>query len=127
MDNLSKGDVLKGTKRKFKEAWHIVVYIDGPPEAPLAVPVTHDGPDKFPCNITLLGNYEKGKKSYFISHLIEKLSEWGPYTKFAELTKEDIELVDSHISNQIPMKWNEYESYKKNGCPDHQNTTLEKV
>lgn len=118
MEDFKKGDILWGEKRKFKEAWHPVVYISGSQHAPLAVILTHK--EDIPCNIPLLNNYD-GKQSYFVAHLIEKMSAWGPYKKSdkLELTKNDLELIESHIANQASITWEQYEKYTKNGCPDH--------
>jgi hypothetical protein len=110
-----KGDILSGQKRKFDEAYHPVVFIDGPDFAPLVVILTHS--DNFPCNTKLSGTYDKNC-SYFIAHLIEKMSEWGPYKKISELAEEDINFIETHISKN-PITWKQYKEYTRNGCPDH--------
>ena len=117
MEDIKKGDVLWGTKKKFEEAWHPIVYISGPVEAPLAVILTSE--KDIHCNIPLLNTYRKNKPSYFVAHLIEKMSEWGPYKKFTTLKREDLELIEKHIAGQNSITWSEYEKYTKGGCPDH--------
>lgn len=124
MGNLKRGDILVGKKRERKKAWHPVVYIKEAVSAPLAVVLTHSG--KYPCNIGLSNEYpdENGvvKPSFFIRHLIQKIEEWGPYNKkIGELSKGDLELVESHISDLTQITYAEYEEYTKNGrdCPEH--------
>lgn len=121
---LKKGDILVGEKRGRKEAWHPVVYIGGSIKEPLAVVMTHSG--SFPCNTPLSGEYpnEKGviKPSFFITHLIQKIEDWGPYTKkIGELSARDIELVESHIAGLTYITYSEYEEYTNKGrdCPKH--------
>lgn len=116
MNTFKKGDILAGNKRKFKEAYHPIVYINGPSEAPLAVVLTHS--KNFSCNFKLTGTRDE-ESSYFIAHLIQKMSEWGPYDKEGELIKEELELVDKTISDMGSITWAEYVDYTKNGCPDH--------
>lgn len=116
MNNFKKGDILVGEDKSFKGAYHPIIYIDGPETAPLAVVLTHS--NKFSCNIKLLGSYDV-KTSYFIAHLIEKMSEWKPYKKVGELKKEDIDLIQTHISDQAPITYEQYKNYTKGGCPDH--------
>ena len=114
-----KGDILIGDKRKFTEAYHPIVFINGPDDAPLAVVLTHSDNNKFTCNIKLSNIYGSGDKfSYFIAHLIEKMSEWGPYKKIGKLTEGDIDIIEAHISKN-PITWNQYIEYAKNECPDH--------
>lgn len=120
MDRFTRGDVLWGTKRKFEEARHPIVYMGGPSEAPLAVILTSE--DKIPCNMPLLNTYRGNKTSYFVGHLIEKMAEWGPYEKYATLKQEDLKLIERHIASQESMTWSEYLEYKRNGCSNHQNT-----
>ncbi|MFA6077315.1 MAG: hypothetical protein WC735_04560 [Candidatus Paceibacterota bacterium] len=118
MEKFKKGDILWGTKRSFKEAWHPIVFIQGPCEAPLAVVLTHD--NNHACNILLNKQYD-GKQSYFIAHLIEKMSAWGPYTKSnkLELDPDDLVLIEKHIKNHVQITWSQYEACTQNGCPDH--------
>jgi len=116
MNPFKKGDVLLGQKRNFEEAYHPIVFINGPVFAPSAVILTHSA--KFPCNIKLSGKYGL-ESSYFVAHLIEKLAEWGPYKKIGQLSTSDLILIEKHISNQSPITWAEYEKYNKNGCPQH--------
>lgn len=113
-----KGDILRGEKRKFKQSYHPVVYISGSAEAPLAVVLTHTETEKIPCNIKLSSMYDD-QPQYFVGHLIQKMSEWGPYEKDMELTKEDLELVEKSISGMGSITWKQYLEYTKNGCPDH--------
>lgn len=120
MNKFKKGDVLWGTERKFQNAWHPIVYIDGPSEAPLAIVLTSEG--EIPCNMPLLNVYRENEPSYFVGHLIQKMAEWGPYEKFASLKNEDLDLIEKHIASQQSMTWAEYLTYKKNGCPDHGNS-----
>jgi len=114
MSKFKKGDVLWGEEKKFED------YISGPDEAPLAVVLTSEG--EIPCNIPLLNIYRENKPSYFVGHLIQKMAEWGPYDKCATLKQEDLELIENHIANKVSMTWAEYQEYKRNGCPNHQNT-----
>lgn len=118
MDKFKRGDILWGTKRGFKEAWHPIVFIEGPYDAPLAVVLTHD--NTHPCNIPLNKQYD-GEQSYFVAHLIEKMSTWGPYIKSdkLELDPDDLTLIEEYIKNHIQITWSQYEAYTKNGCPDH--------
>lgn len=118
MTLFKKGDILWGKRREFDEAWHPIVYMGGPNESPLAVVLTHES--AFPCNIPLNQRYGE-KQSYFIGHLIEKMSEWGPYTKSnrLELSKEDLKLILAEIENQSSMTWDQYMNYTKNGCIRH--------
>lgn len=81
MNNFKRGDILRGTRQSFNEAYHPVVFIDGPEFAPFAVILTHK--DDHPCNFKLSGTYD-GKPQYVVAHLIEKLAEWGPYQKKRE-------------------------------------------
>lgn len=116
MDSFQEGDILVGKKRNFTEAYHPIVFVSGPAEAPLAVVLTHS--NNFPCNVPLSGTYDS-KPSYFVAHLVEKVAEWGPYEKQSELTPEDLELVKKCISDTTPITWAMYEEYAKSGCPDH--------
>ncbi len=121
MNTLKKGDLLWGTKRGKKEARHPLVFIEGPDAAPNAVVLTHSPTSrKYPCNIKLPNIYDKnGEVTYFISHRIAKIAEWGPYIKSGRLRKEDMDLIEEHIPSTESMTWHEYKEYKKNGCPDH--------
>ena len=116
MEEFKRGDILEGTKRKFNEAYHPVVFINGPGFSPLAVILTHS--NKFPCNIKLFGSYVQEDSSYFVAHLIEKMAIWGPYTKVGELIEEDIKLIESSVSKSL-ITWDQYLDYKKDGCPEH--------
>jgi len=118
-----KGDILEGEKREFYEAYHPIVYIDGPDDAPLAVILTHSNPDKYPCNIKLSKVYDlkDTREQYFVSHYIQKLPDWGEYKKVDELTEIDLNLIEVSIQNQYPITWDDYMRYTKNGCPDHKN------
>ncbi len=111
------GDILIGTKRKFEEAYHPIIFIGGSDYAPLAVVLTHS--DKYPCNVRLVGNYGENSTQYFIAHLIEKLPEWGPYSRVGKLTDEDIKIVRNSVSSASHITWQQYEEYTKNSCPDH--------
>ena len=115
MNKFKKGDILIGSKRKFDEARHPIVFINGPDLAPQAVILTHSA--NFPCNIKLSKIYDRDA-SYFVAHLIEKMSEWGPYKKVGKLTKDDISLIEDNISDHV-ITWKQYKSYTKGGCPDH--------
>lgn len=119
MEEFKKGDILRGN-RKQERAWHPIVYISGPKEAPLAVVLTHS--KSFVCNIPLNLKY-RGKKSYFVAHLIEKMSEWGPYTKSDDLklSKDDLELILMNIRNQRFVTWQQYLDDTKNNCIEHGN------
>lgn len=116
MTNFKKGDVLVGKDRSFNGSRHPIVYIQGPAEAPLAIIVTHDS--SFPCNVPFNKLYQE-KRSYFVAHPIQKMSEWGPYKKTAEVSEEDLKLIESRIANMYSMTWDEYKKHKENGCPDH--------
>lgn len=116
MNGFQEGDILVGKKRDFIEAYHPIIYIAGPDTAPFAVILTHSG--NFPCNIKLWGNYGT-QASYFVAHLIEKASEWGPYEKIGELNKEDLDMVKRCIYSHTPITWAVYEEYTRSGCPDH--------
>lgn len=116
MENYKKGDILVGKDRAFKSAYHPIIYIDGPKVAPLAVILTHA--NSFSCNIRLSGGYDV-ETSYFVAHLIEKMSGWGPYTKVGELTTEDMNLIEAHISDLAPITWEQYEGHTRNGCLEH--------
>lgn len=118
MEKFKKGDILRGDKREFEESYHPIVYIAGQIEAPLAVVLTHTETEKIPCNLKLLGIYDE-KPQYFVAHLIQKMSEWGPYLKEGELTKEDLKLIENTISSMGSITWAEYLEYKKNGCHAH--------
>jgi hypothetical protein len=111
-----KGDILIGKDRSFSGAYHPIVFISGNENTPMAIILTHS--KNFPCNISLSGKY-KGKKSYFIAHLIEKMSAWGPYKRIGSLTKNDIKLIDANISLLTPITWAQYEGYTNNGCTIH--------
>lgn len=123
MGRFKKGDVLRGNeqRRGREEAYHRIVFTDGQDEAPLAVVLTRS--KKFSCNIALTGKYIKAPL-YFVAHLIQKMAEWGPYEKEYELSKEDLVLIEKHISDLSPITWSKYEEYTKEGCdcPDHKNT-----
>lgn len=123
MNKFKRGDILRGDKRKFKESYHPVVYIDGTIETPLAVVLTHTTTEENSCNRKLLRIYDKkdGRPQYFVAHLIQKMSEWGPYSKEGELVKEDLELIENTVSGMKPITWAKYEysDYKKNRCPEH--------
>lgn len=118
MGKFKRGDILWGTNRGREEAWHPIVYIDGPSDAPMAVVLTHE--DSYPCNMELSKQYDN-KKSYFIAHLIEKMHEWGPYNKSnkLKLDPKDLALIEHHIQGQSSMPYSQYEKYTENGCPDH--------
>ena len=116
MNNFHEGDILIGTKRKFVEAYHPLVFISGSTEAPFVVVMTHS--NNFPCNLPLNGVYDK-QPSYFVAHLIEKMADWGPYEKQGKLTSEDLRLIKKHISDTNPITWAMYEEYTKHGCPNH--------
>jgi hypothetical protein len=120
MEDFKKGDILVGQKRAFDEAYHPVVYIAGPKEAPIAVILTHS--KKFPCNKELLNIYDgkENKAQYFVAHLIEKVAEWGHYEKIGRLQEEDLNLIESQISNSSPMTWSMYMEYVGGKqCFDH--------
>jgi len=117
MGKFKKGDVLWGTERKFQEAWHPIVYISGPSEAPVAVVLTSEG--GVSCNVPLHNIYRDNDPSHFIDHLIQKMAEWGPYEKFATLKQEDLELIERHMANKQSITWFEYQEYSRNGCPEH--------
>lgn len=119
MGKFKKGDVLWGTNKRFEGARHPIVYMSGPEEAPCAVILTSES--DISCNIPLKNIYRENEPSYFVAHLIEKVAEWGPYKKFATLKSEDVELIERHIHDKPFMSWDEYQEYKKNGCPDHQS------
>lgn len=96
----------------------------GSNRAPLAVVITHSG--YYPCNTPLSDEYpdEKGsvRPSFFITHLIQKIEEWGPYTKkIGELSARDLMLVESHVADLTHITYSEYEEYTKMGrdCPEH--------
>ncbi len=118
MKKFKRGDILWGTERGRKEAWHPIVFIDGPSDAPLAVVLTHD--NDHTCNIELSKQYDN-KKSYFIAHLIEKMYEWGPYEKSnkLKLDPKDLALIEQHIQGAASMSYAQYEEYTKGGCPEH--------
>lgn len=117
-----RGDILRGSKRARTEAWHPIVYLDGPEEAPLAVMLTHTDNVAEPCNVKIEQAYIRGgldgREQYFVAHRLQKLSEWAPYKKVGELTNEGIDFVES----QLPagsLTWDEYEKLTKNGCQHH--------
>jgi hypothetical protein len=117
MSKFKIGDILSGTERNFSAAYHPIVYIDGPDTAPLAIVLTHS--KDYSCNFELTGKYDD-KADYFIAHLIEKMTEWGPYTKQDKsLNQQDIKLIKEHILGQEPITWSEYKSYGRNNCPIH--------
>ncbi len=118
MKKFKRGDILWGTERGRKEAWHPIVFIDGPSDAPLAVVLTHKKDHL--CNIELGKQYDN-EKSYFIAHLIEKMYEWGPYEKSDKLKLDpnDLALIEQHIQGTASMSYAQYEEYTKGGCPDH--------
>jgi hypothetical protein len=120
MEDFKKGDILIGQQRSFDEAYHPIVYISGPNEAPLAVVLTHS--NKFPCNMELLNIYgREDKVQYFVAHLIEKIPDWGPYEKIGELNQKDFERIWVLIKDSNKMTWSQYEDYTKGKvCPDHQ-------
>ena len=119
MEKFFKGDILRGEKRKFAESFHPVVYVEGAIEAPLAVVLTHTKTEQIPCNLKLYGTYDD-KPQYFVGHLIQKMSEWGPYHhKEGKLTSEDLRLVENTISGKEPITWAKYLDYQRDGCPDH--------
>lgn len=123
MEYFKQGDILVGQKRTFDEAYHPIVYISGPKEAPHAVVLTHS--TGFPCNMPLLNIYDgKGNKiQYFVAHLIEKMPDWGYYKNIGELEAGDLKLIKAQIKDSSPMTWSEYEGYTKGKkCPNHQNT-----
>ncbi len=118
MTLFKKGDILWGKRREFDEAWHPIVYMGGPSESPLAVVLTHES--AFQCNIPLTQRYGE-KQSYFIAHLIEKMSEWGPYMKSnrLELSKRDLEVILAETENQSSVTWDQYMNDTKDGCVKH--------
>jgi hypothetical protein len=116
MKNYKKGDILVGKDRSFKGAYHPIIFISGSNEAPLAVILTHS--KNFSCNIGLSGTYGPNT-SYFVAHLIEKMSKWGPYRKVSKLTNKDLNLIQTHISGLVPITWGQYENHMKNGCTKH--------
>lgn len=118
MNNFKRGDILRGTKKGREEAYHPIVFIDGPEFAPSAVILTHKADHS--CNSKLNGTYD-GKPQYVVAHLIEKLAEWGPYQKDGRLTDEDIKIVDGLILGQSRITWQEYLDYQRDGCPDHRS------
>lgn len=118
--DFNKGDILLGKERGFDKAYHPIIYIGGSTETPLAVILTHSS--NFPCNIPLVGSYDE-KQSYFVGHLIQKISLWGPYNKVGEITKEDLQIIEKHISELTPITWEQYEEYSKDYCPIHGSLT----
>ncbi len=123
MEKFNKGDILWGKK---KQAWHPIVYISGPEEAPLAVVITSK--KECSCNISLRTSY-RDERSYFIAHLIAKMAEWGPYTKSdkLKLSEEDLSFVLSSVTNHQSMTWKHYEKNIKNKCPEHDIADTQKV
>lgn len=120
MGEFRKGDILKGTFRRFEEAYHPVVYLDGPGDAPLAVVLTSS--PKYPCNKLLRPEHvESGVNhdgQYFVAHRIQKLKEWGPYRRVGRLTEAGIRFIEASLPDGS-MEWDQYEKYKNLACSDH--------
>ena len=121
MNSFKKGDILRGRKKSFREAYHPIIFIGGTDEIPVVVILTHSG--SFPCNIKMqLNHFETSsyeESSYFVAHKIEKMVDWGPYEKVGRLTKEGISFIESNLPDSSPITWSEYEMRKENGCPEH--------
>lgn len=112
------GDILIGDKDKFDEAYHPIVFIDGPDFAPDAVILTHSG--NFPCNLPLSEKYIEDKENcFFVAHLIKKVASWGPYKKVDELIEKDLAVIKAKVKNFSPITWDQYLKHTVNGCPDH--------
>jgi hypothetical protein len=124
MNNFEKGDILVGKERAFEDAWHPIVFISGQEDAPLAVVLTHTGTEQMPCNLRLQGIYDaqNDRPQYFVGHLIQKMSEWGPYRKVGRLIAEDLKEIERALPTKGSITWAEYQEYTRNGCPDHKNS-----
>ena len=68
---------------------------------------------------SLVLEHHSSETSYFVAHLIEKMSEWGPYKKVNKLSDNDLNIVKSYIEGLTPIAWFQYENYAKNGCSYH--------
>ena len=123
MNNFKKGDILRGSKILFPEAYHPIIFLGGNDDAPLAVILTTSG--NFPCNIEMTavhfkdGYYRNDKPSYFVAHRIQKMAEWGPYHKDGQLTVEGISFIESNLADLGSMTWSEYEILETEGCRHH--------
>lgn len=114
MKDFQKGDILQGSKRCGQEAFHRVVYLDGPGDAPLSAMLTTS--NKYPCNKLLQPEHvESGAMTagqHFVSHRLQKLREWGPYNKIGRLTAEGVEFIE----NELPagcMEWDDYQKQRR--------------
>lgn len=122
MSHFQKGDILQGAKCGRQEAFHRVVYLDGPCDAPRGVMLTSS--NKYPCNKLLQPEHvEGGAKTvgqYFVAHRLQKLKEWGPYKTIGRLTAEGVAFIESQLP-EGSMEWSRYQTHKENGCPDHKS------
>lgn len=120
MNEFEKGDILQGAERGRQEAFHLVVYLDGPSDAPRGVMLTSS--NRYACNKLLQpGHVESGAMAtgqYFVAHRLQKLKEWGPYTKIGRLTVEGVDFIESELSAGS-IEWDEYRKRTANGCPEH--------
>ena len=120
MNQFQKGDILMGAKRGHDEAFHRVVYLDGPDDAPLRVVLTSS--NRYPCNKLLQPQHiESGAMTvgqYFVAHRLQKLKDWGPYRTIGRLTAEGVEFVESELPAGS-LQWGDYIKHAENGCPEH--------
>ena len=124
MSDFKKGDILEGKERENNKAKHFIVFISGSKEVPNGVIVTHKPHKEVACNFKLNDKYtlstiNDNRDSYFVAHLIEKVEDWGPYTKINKVSKKDLILIESHINGLVPVTWFQYLKYTKKGCPKH--------
>ncbi|HEX7412536.1 MAG TPA: hypothetical protein VF411_00730 [Bacteroidia bacterium] len=122
---VKKGQIVQGTHRKFNEAYHPVVYLEGNlDEDFLGVMLTTNG--EYTDNVAMKEEHftkldNKGnpypiqfKETYFVKVQLKKRTEWGPYNITGQLTESGIEYIQSKISALSPIYWDEYMSNKAN-------------
>lgn len=108
-----KGDILKGAKCKWEEAFHYIVYYSGN-----AGEVDFIGSfistKAVNENIPMLPtHYKKGfKVGYKNSHLAKgkyfKLKDWAPYKKVGQLTELGVKFLEENIGHLKPVLYKSY-------------------
>jgi len=125
----SKGDIIRGEKRKRSEAYHYVVYLGGNSDAPIGAVFTHS--NGYVCNQLMRPEhfeepekwFSENQKSYLIAHKFQKLEEWGPYSKQGMLTDVGLQFVEKLVGNLTSEPYSEYEQRTNSGknCVEHGN------
>ena len=105
------GEILQGEDNSPGAAVHPIIYIGETeePEMFLGTMLTHQKKH----NIKLDDNHfsqkpeDDGKNSFFVSQILLKNNQWGPFTVIGSLSDEGIEHLMNSVADTEPMTWEE--------------------